>query len=65
MEAPAPARHTLEPWEGALALLLPIAAPVLAIWRFGRGDVGPGIADLMLGSVGFLAAIVLTTLLAH
>jgi hypothetical protein len=56
-----PVDDTLGPLEAIVALLIPIAGFGLAIWRFGRGNVGPGIADLMLGGFGFAIAVVLLT----
>ncbi len=51
-EAPQPDtkewEHTMGPVEALVALLIPIAGLGLAIWRFGRGDIGPGFANLLL-----------------
>ena len=54
--------HTLNIYEVLAAFLLPISSLGFAIWRFGRGDIGPGFANLMLGTIGFVLA---TILLAH
>jgi hypothetical protein len=51
--------HTLGPLETVTAFLIPFAGFLLAIWRFGRGDIGPGMADLMIGAVGFVVAVAL------
>jgi hypothetical protein len=50
--------HILSFWEGIFAFLVPIVGLGMSIWRFGRGDIGPGIADLMLCFVGSVAVIV-------
>ncbi len=44
--------HTLGICEALVSFVLPIAGLGLSIWRFGRGDSGPGVADLLLGIVG-------------
>jgi hypothetical protein len=51
--------HTLTIHEVFAAFLLPISSFGFAIWRFGRGDVGPGAANLLLGVIGWLVAIIL------
>jgi hypothetical protein len=54
-----PIGNSLSPLEAIVSLVIPIAGIGLAIWRFGRNNVGPGIADLMLGALGFVIAIIL------
>jgi hypothetical protein len=54
-----PTDHTLSLGEALVAFVIPVAGLGLAIWRFGRGDIGPGFADLMLGGLGFVVSAVL------
>lgn len=42
-----------------MAFILPIGGFVIAIWRFGRGDIGPGIAALLVSCLSFAVAAVL------
>jgi hypothetical protein len=53
------AGHTLDGLEAFVAFVVPFAALGIAIWRFGRGDVGPGIANLILGGLGYGVAVAL------
>jgi hypothetical protein len=53
--------HSLSFVEVAAAFLLPISSLGFAIWRFGRGDIGPAFANLLLGAVGFVVGIVVLT----
>jgi hypothetical protein len=56
-----PIGDSINLFEAIVSLVIPIAGLGLAIWRFGRNNVGPGIADLLLGGLGFvIAAIILT-----
>ena len=54
-----PIDHTLSFGEALVAFVIPIAGLGLAVWRFGRGDIGPGFANLQLGGLGFLAGVAL------
>ncbi len=56
-----PIGDSINLFEATVSLVIPIAGLGLAIWRFGRNNVGPGIADLMLGALGFAIAVVILT----
>jgi hypothetical protein len=51
--------HKLRFWEAVLAIAVPVIGLGMAIWRFGRGDMGPGVADLLLGMVGVFASLLI------
>ena len=47
-------RRTLYWWEALFAFLMPLVGLAMSVWRFGRGHIGPGIADLILCGIGWL-----------
>jgi hypothetical protein len=54
--APITDSRTLSLLEAFVVLTFPALGVGLSVWRFGRGDVGPGIADLMLSLIGWVIA---------
>ncbi len=44
--------HSLSLLEATVAALIPLAGLGLAVWRFGRNDIGPGFADLLMACFG-------------
>lgn len=54
-----PEPHELGVLEAIIGFLVPIVGLLLAVWRFGRNDIGPGLALLLLAILGAAAYAVL------